>query len=161
MCTMTLLTTPRLHLVPLTLDDVDLLHAMWRDPEVRRYLWDDVEIARERAAEVVGESVRDWERHRFGLWIVHERGEAIGFAGFIPAEDDHPELVFGLLPRAWHRGLATEAAGAVLRYLSGVLGHGGAWAVTDAANVASQRVLERLGMRFDDASGRWRLRCAR
>ncbi|HYC93640.1 MAG TPA: GNAT family N-acetyltransferase [Thermoanaerobaculia bacterium] len=154
------LITPRLRMVPVSLGDVDVLHAMWRDPDVRRYLWDDVEIERDTAAAVVAESVRDWERHRYGLWLLHEHEQAIGFAGFRPSEEE-PELVFGLLPHAWHRGLATEAAAAVLHYLFEVLGHDGAWAETDAPNTASQRVLERLGMRFDAASGRWLLTSTR
>jgi ribosomal-protein-alanine N-acetyltransferase len=157
---MTALHTQRLRLSPVSLDDVDLLHAMWRDPGVRRYLWDDVEIDRGTAAAVVAASVRDWERHRYGLWLIHEHDRAIGFVGFRHS-DEEPELVFGLLPEAWHRGIATEASAAALDYLFDDLGHAAAWAETDAPNTASVRVLERLGMQLDAASGRWRLTSTR
>ena len=144
------LETPRLSLFPVSIDDVDVLHAMWRDAEVRRYLWDDVEIDRETARAVVEQSVRDWERHGWGLWLVHKRDRVVGFAGFRSSEETgQPELLFGFLPQAWHRGLATEAAQTALRYLFDVVRCHSAWAATDAPNVASVRVLERLGMQFD------------
>jgi hypothetical protein len=37
--------------VPFASEDLDALHALWTDPDVRRYLWDDIVISRERAAE--------------------------------------------------------------------------------------------------------------
>jgi len=47
------LRTERLILRPWTLQDVDALHLLWTDPDVRRYLWDDVVISRERAVGAV------------------------------------------------------------------------------------------------------------
>ena len=35
------LETERLILRPWSLDDIDALHQIWTDPQVRRYLWDD------------------------------------------------------------------------------------------------------------------------
>ena len=48
-----ILRTPRLTLQPYRLDDIDLLHQLWTTPEVRRYLWDDIVITRQRAEETV------------------------------------------------------------------------------------------------------------
>jgi len=45
------LRTPRLVLVPFAPEDLDALHALWTDEHVRRYLWDDIVISRERATE--------------------------------------------------------------------------------------------------------------
>ena len=47
------LETERLTLRPFADADVDALHALWRLPEVRRFLWDDVVISRDTALEVV------------------------------------------------------------------------------------------------------------
>ncbi len=57
--------------------------------------------------------------------------------------------MYGLWPAWWGRGLATEAAQAVLEYVFEVLGHPVVMAATDPPNVASIRVMERLGMVFD------------
>ena len=51
------LTTARLRLRPFAPGDVEALHAHWTDPDVRRYLWDGREIARQEAADVVEESL--------------------------------------------------------------------------------------------------------
>jgi ribosomal-protein-alanine N-acetyltransferase len=56
--------------------------------------------------------------------------------------------MYGLAKPWWGCGLATEASRAALEYAFGVLGAGRVTAVTDPPNVASVRVMERLGMRF-------------
>ena len=45
--TSAVLNTGRMRLRPISSDDVDALHALWNDPDVRRYLWDDRIIPRE------------------------------------------------------------------------------------------------------------------
>jgi ribosomal-protein-alanine N-acetyltransferase len=119
---------------------------MWTDPDVRLYLWDDVVIDRETAAGVVEQNVADWTTRGYGLWLITEK-EIAGFVGF-RSSDEGPELLFGLLPAYWHRGFATEAGEAALRYLF-AQGHDHAWGATDPPNVASMRVMERIGMTFD------------
>ena len=55
---------------------------------------------------------------------------------------------YGIAPGHWGRGLATEAAVAMIRYGFDVLGFARIQASTDAANTASVRVMERAGLRF-------------
>lgn len=143
--------TGRLRLRPLAQGDADELHRLWVEPGVRRYLWDDEVIAPERTRAAVEESVRLFESSGLGLWAVRPRGgdELIGFCGFwFFHEPPRPELLYGVAPRLWNRGLATEAARAMLAYGFGRLSFGRIEASTDAANVASARVLERAGMSF-------------
>lgn len=147
------LETARLRLRPATAADVDAFHALWTDPAVRQFLWDDVVIPRERAEEVVAASVECFETRRFGTWAVIERASdrLVGFAGLRSAGADgaEVELLYGLSPAYWGRGLATEAARAVLRYGFRALGLGRIVAATDAPNRASVRVMEKLGMTFE------------
>ena len=148
---MTVLETPRLRLTPVTLDDVDVLHRIWCDPKVRQFLWDDVEIDRATAMQVVEQSVSDWSKHCYGFWLIHDReGQALGFVGFrSAAETEEPELLFGLLPAYWNQGIATEAGEAALAYLFESGRFTSAWAAADPPNAASFRVMQRLGMTFD------------
>lgn len=137
--------TARLHLIPATEADVDTLHRIWTDPDVRRYLWDDIIIDRDIATAVLAHSANDWRERGYGIWLIVERetNTVAGFTGFRSSEDrPEPELVFGLLPAFWHRGLATEAARAAVDFLDGRA----IWAATDPENTASMQVLERLGM---------------
>jgi ribosomal-protein-alanine N-acetyltransferase len=148
---MNTIVTARLTLRPITGDDAGLLHAIWIDPAVRRYLWDDVVIPPERAAEMVEAMVAGARRNGRGLWLVYERDstDAAGFAGFLPRADaGQGTLIYGLLPRSWRRGYATESARAVCDYGFGTLGLEKIVASVDVPNAASIRVLERLGMQF-------------
>ena len=51
------LETARLRLRPCRRDDIDVLHHIWTDPGVRKYVWDDQLIARSQAAEIVEASL--------------------------------------------------------------------------------------------------------
>lgn len=143
--------TPRLILRPWELGDTDALHALWTSPDVRRYLWDDVVISRERAEETVREAIDLAAREDLGQWLVLDRasGMVAGFCGLIRREpEEAPELLYGLSPEWWGRGLATEAAQAVLDYGFNRLKCARITAATDPPNEASQRVMQRLGMCF-------------
>ena len=58
------------------------------------------------------------------------------------------ELYYGLDPRHWGRGYATEGARAVLAYGFDVLGLDAIPIRTDGPNAASVAVMERLGARY-------------
>lgn len=148
---MRVLSTPRLSLRPLAPSGADALHALWTQPDVRRYLWDDAVLPPEHTTAILEENERRFATEGLGLWGCYgPASEAlIGFAGywyFFEPPEHH--LLYGLAPERWGQGLATEAARAVLHYgftegdLTAIL------AATDPPNLASQRVLDRLGMTY-------------
>ncbi|MGE0682995.1 MAG: GNAT family N-acetyltransferase [Candidatus Binatia bacterium] len=147
------LITARLRFQPFTLDDVDALHHLWTDPDVRRYLWDDKIISHETAEEVVRASLFSFQEHRFGFWTLRSlENEAIiiGFCGLrFFADLPEIEILYGVTPEHWGQGLATEAAKAVLRYGFEELQLPKIWGGADAPNVASIRVLQKLGMTYE------------
>jgi ribosomal-protein-alanine N-acetyltransferase len=161
--------TARLMMRPFRSDDVDEMHSLWTDPDVRRYLWDDVKITREQAQEVVTQSIELFGSRGIGFWVVcllepGNRIEArsanegrvtaptepvIGFCGLRPFGDPPEiEILYGLRPEYWGRGLATEAAQGVLEYGFKVLELDRIYAGADPPNASSFRVMERLGMKF-------------
>ena len=140
--------TQRCELRPIAAADTVEIHDLWITPGVRRFLWDDEIIPRERAAEAVATSRELFERHRFGLWVVRLQGSPAiqGFAGIWPFRDPPEfELLFGIAEPLWGQGYAVEAARAVLAYCAAVLEMPTIRASTDAGNRASVRVLEKLG----------------
>lgn len=145
------LTSVRLHLRPLASGDVDAMHQLWTDPDVRKFLWDDVVIAREQAAAAVAASITDFAERGYGLWGVwlSSTDELAGFCGFRPSEAGVPELLYALMLDCWGCGFATEAAVTVLTYGFRSLGFARVVAATDHPNRASVRVMERLGMVFE------------
>jgi ribosomal-protein-alanine N-acetyltransferase len=144
--------TTRLRLRPYRDGDLDALHRLWTDPDVRRYLWDDKIIERQLAEETMRASIACTAQHGFGHWAVCPAGEdvLIGFCG-LKFIDDTPEveLLYGLAPAYWRRGLATEAGRAMLRYGFEELGFARVYAITDAPNTASAAVMRRLEMTFE------------
>lgn len=142
------LTTERLELHPFSNRHLDILHTLWTDPDVRRYLWDDRLISRQEAAGVIDFSRSSFETHGFGFWLLTRRdgGEPAGFAGFRRFGDgDEIEILYGLFPSSWGQGLASEAARQVLRFAFEDLELAEIFAGADPPNTSSFRVMERLG----------------
>ncbi len=142
------LSTARCDLHPVTADDTAALHALWTSPGVRRYLWDDEIVSRERTDEVIATSDRLFEQNDFGLWVMRERIDKslAGVTGLYPFRETHDvELVFAVEERLWGHGYAAEAARAVIEYCFTTLQMPAIRASTDAENAASARVLEKLG----------------
>lgn len=120
---------------------------------MRRYLWDGESIPRERAAEAVAAGIESFESRGFGFWTVsrREEPELVGFCGLRPiGESADVEVLYGIAPRLWGRGLATEAARAVLDFGFRRAALPRIYAGADPPNRASFRVIEKLGMRFAD-----------
>ena len=150
---MPILRTERLILRPIAESDVDALHRVWTDPDVRRYLWDDVIISKETVAEIVHASeacFRDVGSGYFALELADQPGVLVGFCGHRRFEDgDQMELLYAILPDYWGQGLTTEAAAAVLQYGFEECGMERVVASTDTPNQRSVRVLQHLGMVFE------------
>ncbi len=150
------LRTQRLDVRPCTLDDIDMLHAMWTDPDVRRYLWDDQIIERDQAEQVVQALVDSAANDGCGMWVLYLRdsNDAIGFVALRAIEGTvEVELLYGLYRTAWGSGYATEASLAVLSYGFEQVRLARIWARTDPPNVASIRVIERLQMQAAENPG--------
>lgn len=151
--------SPRLTLRPVRPDDVDALHRHWTNPDVRRYLWDDV-VSRADVADIVAESGRRFLAHGHGLWALRRASgdDLIGCVGFWTFHESPDfELVVGLSPEWWGRGLAAEAVGVLLRHAFDTLGLTTVHASTDVPNTASRRLIDRLGFSFShevDVDGR-------
>jgi [ribosomal protein S5]-alanine N-acetyltransferase len=146
-----ILSTTRLTLRPFTLADVNALHRLWNEPGVRKYLWDDEPVSKGRVESIIETSQSIFETEGSGLWGVFPVAEhgLIGFAGFWKFHDPPVlELLYGIAPDYWNCGLATEAANAILKYGFEELPLDRIEASTDAANEASTRVMQRLGMTF-------------
>jgi len=144
--------TARLRLRPYRERDLDALHALWTDPDVRRYLWDDTLIDRAVAESTMRTSMASTAEHGFGHWAVCPAGAdaLIGFCGLMFIDDTRDvELLYGLAPQHWHQGLATEAASAMLRFGFEEYGFERVYAITDYPNTASAAVMRRLGMQFE------------
>jgi ribosomal-protein-alanine N-acetyltransferase len=147
------LTTSRLRLAPIATRDLDELHRLWTEPEVRKYIWDGVAISRQETASIIARSCEHFQRQQYGLWsmkpaVAHPaKDRIIGFCGFWYFRDPPElELIYGLEPAYWGRGLATEAVCSMIHYGFDRLSFKSIAGSTDAANTRSALVMERAGM---------------
>ncbi|WP_369053332.1 GNAT family N-acetyltransferase [Kineococcus terrestris] len=144
------LTTERLRLRSFIPGDLEAVHAYAGDPEVCRYTdWGPNTLAQSRAFidEVCAASAV--ERPGSTTWAVTVAGEVVGACSVSVTSAEHRRGVMGyVLARAhWGRGLATEAAAAVLRFAREDLALERVEATCRPGNLASQRVLRKIGMR--------------
>jgi len=144
--------TERLVLRDAQLSDVDDVYGYASDPAVVRHMfWGPNDL--ERTRQVLGARVAeqaDPARRAFELMIVEKAsGRVVGGAGLRLAEKRALEADLGyVLARAkWGQGIVPEACAKLLEVAFGWLGLHRVWASTDSENHASQRVLEKLGMR--------------
>lgn len=149
------LSSSRLVLEPVRVEDFPYLFALWSEPLVRRYLFDDRFVSLALARSVFETCLEERERGT-GLWVVQnaDRSARLGCVGLnvttVVAEAE-PRLagllepVVALHPSQWQQGYAVEALGSVLSYAFDVLDQERVAAATDVPNVASVRMLERLG----------------
>jgi RimJ/RimL family protein N-acetyltransferase len=143
--------TARLHLAPLVADDTAAFHALMVEPDVRRYLLDDEVMSYGWAETVIADNAATFAAHGWGIWGVRlkERPGLVGIAGFREfLEPPELQLIYALHPDHWGRGIATEAALAVIGFGIERLGMSGVLACTDPPNSASVAVMRRLGLRF-------------
>lgn len=144
------LSTPRLRLVPVRPEDVDSLHRLFTDPFVKRFLFDDVTITRQRAEEELSAALEAERDHGLGTWLVKPRREeaVAGFVGLRPIGDTkEAEILYGFYPAFTGKGLALETTRAALSWLFATRDISRVLGITDPENAASCRLLGRLGMR--------------
>ena len=147
------LITLRLILRGFTESDIDLMQQIMAGKDVLRYFPSSDPPERERVAKMIAGIIRHWEEHGYGLWAIqsHSSGEWMGRCGLqqIP-ETGEVEIDFLLGNPFWGRGFASEASRASLNFgfeqlmLDQIVG------IVHLKNVASQRVLEKLGMQFSE-----------
>ena len=151
---MVILTTERLVLRHLELDDLESLYALYRDPEMREFYPDGVRTLAETKEEL------DWflnghPRHpTLGLWATIERssGAFLGRCGLLPWQIDGTseiELAFMIDKRRWREGLATEAARGIIAYARAELTLQRLICLVMPGNAASAGVATKVGMDFE------------
>lgn len=126
------------------------------DPRVMEFF--PALLSRQESEAMVDRIEAHFDAHGFGLWAAELRQvkSLVGFIGLnVPSFEAHftpcVEIGWRLAADHWGQGLATEGANAVVRYSFEKLGLGELVSFTVPANVASRRVMEKLGMTYDPA----------
>jgi len=136
--------TERLRVRALREEDLEDLWQLYSDPRVQRFIGAHTldEVSAELSLQIAHHAAHGWS-----LWALEERstGRFLGDCGLQPLELRGPEveLSYDLHPDLWGRGIATEAARAVVGLALGELGIDRVVAVVKPTHAASRRVLEK------------------
>lgn len=144
--------TARLLLLRMGEEDLDDLTRMHLDPRVMATLGGVRSPAQTK--EWLERQIGHWQRCGFGLWMARDRatGQFVGRGGLHHIEiDGHDEVEVGysFLPDFWGRGLATELARESVHTAFTVLQLPEIVCFTMTTNLASQRVMQKAGFRYE------------
>ena len=131
-------------------DDLPLARELWGDIEVTRFFGGPFSC--EEVGQRLEREIIRMNTHGFQYWPIHllSDNEHVGCCGLRPyrPEGQVHELGFHLRPKYWGRGLALEAARAVIPFAFERIGAKGLSAGHHPGNLASKKVLEKLGFRY-------------
>ncbi len=148
------LETQRLTLRRITLDDAAFMLSIWNDPGFLRYVGDrGIRTEKDAAAAIEESAFRLYEDYGYGPYCMSLKadGAEVGICGLFRRDNlDDPDIGFAVLPDYCGRGLAGEAAGAVVQHARD-LGIPDLKAIVSPDNAASIGLIEKLGLRFERA----------
>ena len=142
------------------LADLDANLAMDLDPRVHRYIFAKAPEPDRHREQIRSRITSGWPSTG-GIWVVEYRDQPgfLGWCGLFPlGHSGLIEIGYRYLPAAWGQGIASEAARAVLEHGFRALALDPIVAVTHPDNHASQRVLQKIGLRSESEAyhyGQW------
>lgn len=147
---MSLITTERLHIREMTLDDAPVIYELVNTPEWHKFIGDRGIHSVAEARTYIEESyLKSYEIHGFGAYImVRKEDQAIlGSCGLYKRDAlPHPDIGFAMFSRYAKKGYAFEAASAVLDYALNTLNIPTVQAITAKYNQSSIALLEKIGL---------------
>ena len=150
---MMVLETERLVLRRLCIDDAEFILALLNEPSFLRYIGDKGVRTLDEARQYISNGpVDSYERNGFGLYLVvlKDGAQPIGISGLVKRDTlPDADIGFAFLPAYWSQGYAVESAAAVMKYAREVLGLDRILAITTPDNAASQKLLGKIGLRFE------------
>lgn len=144
--------TERLLLRPFQPSDYQAVYEFGSNAELHRYTGDEMIESKEEAKTLIQNVwLNDYEKYGYGRWatIYLPDNKLIGFTGlkYLP-EFQVTDIGYRYLPNYWGKGIATEAAKAMIQYgfeqlnLERIIG------IVIPDNIASSNVLKKIGFTF-------------
>jgi RimJ/RimL family protein N-acetyltransferase len=144
----TVIETPRLLLRPFVVDDAEAAFGWLSDAAVMKYSPKGPDATIERTTARIATYRAHQAAYGYSKWVILERdtGLAVGDAGLMVLDDEGwIDLGFRFSPVHWGRGFATEVAQAWIHVAFDEHEIGAIGAFAHADNIASLRVLDKLG----------------
>ena len=139
-----------------TLDDVDAVYEFSTCSDVTRFTGDEGIVRNKKDAERLIRTIwlNEYKKYGYARYALIYKGDQklIGFCG-VKFEPDLglPDIGYRMMPEYWGRGLGTEAVRAALKYAREVLGLQEIVGEVVDQNVASNKLLLKVGFRLVDS----------
>ena len=149
--------TERLRLRKIRLADADPIFRQYaQDPEVTKYVSWRAHQNLDETREYVRMCLLAWDVGKAFHWVI-ERAEDKQLMGMIIARVNAEKWELGyVLARAyWRQGFMTEAVKGIIAWALKQKDIHRVWAVCDVDNIASARVMEKVGMQREGILKRW------
>ncbi len=146
------LTTERLTLRDLTLNDIPAIQSHWADPRFKA-LFPPERITPEHCLEVFEDEIERLRHYpRAGHhWAIEKDGDMIGTMRLTFERSSTGSIGYGLAADHWGLGYATEVVREVARYAFEECGQHRLQAFVYSPNTASMHVLEKCGFKYEGA----------
>lgn len=147
--------TERLLLRPLDLSDLDSMHEYASDKENTMYMYHLPRKIQE-TAEFLSSVTKEWEKDMpsFYEFAIELNGKLIGsISVYLSDNCDSGDLGWILNKKYWNNGYATEAAMALKDFALNILQVKKLTANCDYRNIASSRVMEKIGLKLESDNG--------
>ncbi len=156
--------TARLRLRPFREADATELHRVLTEPDMLKYFPRPGGPPLDRVQRLVSHQIEQWNDIGYAWWAVELKssGRLVGWNGLQFLPETHETEIGYLIDRSlWGQGLTTEAARVGLDFGFGTLKLETIIALAHPDNVASRRVMEKLGMAFDRLADYFGMQMAR
>ena len=154
--------TDRLNLRHFKREDLETYSVIMGDNQIARCFPKGDSYTRKESKKSFNNILSHWMKYGFGLWAVTktENDQVFGRCGLnYILESSEVELDFVISKNYWNQGYATEASEAVIYYGFKILYLDRIIALSKPENIASLRVIKKIGMKYIGNVEYWNIPC--
>ena len=148
--------TKRFLLREFELSDVDGLFELDSDPEVHKFLGNNPVKDKQQIVDVINFIRQQYSDNGIGRWAIIDKSSAsfLGWSGLKLVKEitnDHQnyyDIGYRIIRKHWCKGIASETAIASLDYAFAKLNANKVFAAASCENTASNKILQKIGMKF-------------
>lgn len=144
--------TERLILKPTDLEDVDFIFELMNTPKWIEYIGDrNIKTQNDAKQYIIDRHLPNFEKNGFGSYtlILKENGSKIGSSGLFKRESlEVVDIGFAFLPEYEGKAYGYESSKKILEAAKNEFGLKKISAITLPSNIASQKLIEKLGLSY-------------
>jgi len=148
-----ILETERLCLREFTLNDAAFVQQLVNTPSWIEFIGDrNIKTKKATQNYIENSLLQSYATNGFGLWLMElkQTKAPIGMCGLVKRDSlEDVDIGFALLPEFGRNGYTYEAAKATMDYAKNTLNITKIVAITDAKNIASIGLLNKIGLQFE------------